>query len=412
MGVPGIEEKPRRALVLSGGGSKGAFEVGVLQRLMGDEQLDYDLLCGTSVGAINAAFLASTAEDPAAGARRLVDQWRSLALESIYDLSLREVLRAGRLLLGGQPPRPEPGALHRGGLLNTSGLERQVVRAIPWRRISQNIAARRVEALSVSATHVGSGKTVVFVERHGGGLPEWSRDPAVRASEALVGPFHVLASAAIPVLFPAVSVDGHWFCDGGLRQNTPLAPAIRLGADRVLVVSLKHIATPLEEAAEAATNIEAYPSPWFIFGKSLNALLLDHTDYDLDRLRRTNTMVESGIRAFGDRFLDELNRVMMSARGQEVRYVAPFQLRPSEDIGKIAGVHARSQRLRELPGLTGSLIKYLTGAPGREADLLSYLLFDGAYAGELIELGHRDARAREEELVAFFEDRRKLAAIV
>src|SRR5205814_9791209 len=99
-----------------------------------------------------------------------------------------------------------------------------------------------------------------------------------RASGALVGPFHVLASAAIPVLFPAVSVDGGWFCDGGLRQNTPLSPAIRLGADRVLVISLKHIPTPVEEAEDQRTNIEAYPSPWLIFGKPLNALLPDHTD--------------------------------------------------------------------------------------------------------------------------------------
>ena len=258
----------KTGLVLSGGGARGAYEVGVLRYLREElpRVLGYspriDVVCGTSVGAINAAFFAATADEPALQARKLCDAWRSLRVEEMFELSLRELMRATRLLFGAEPPASVAGELRRGGILNTSGMERLVVRTIPWRKISTNIAAGHLEALAVSATHVATGKTVVFVERRGGGLPPWSRDPAVRAEAATIGPFHVLASAAIPVLFPAVAINEAYYSDGGLRQNTPLSPALRLGADRLLVISLKHLATPSEEAQQAAQNVEGTSIAW------------------------------------------------------------------------------------------------------------------------------------------------------
>jgi NTE family protein len=292
----------------------------------------------------------------------------------------------------------------RGGLLKTAGLERMVTRSTPWRRIRKNLAAGRLEALSVSATHVATGRTVVFVDRRGGGLPPWSRDRAVAAEPAAIGPLHVLASAAIPAVFPAVAVNGTYYSDGGLRQNTPLSPALRLGADRVLVISLKYLPTEREEAAQGKTNIEAFPSPWFLLGKSLNALLMDHTDYDLDRLRRINAIVEDGVRAFGPRFIEELDKSSERMRGQPLRVVTPLLIRPSRDLGLLAGEYVRSPKMRDLRGLHGRLVRYVASlaSPTWQADLLAYLLFDDGFAAELIELGHRDARTHEEELAAFF----------
>lgn len=401
----------RTALVLSGGGARGAYEVGVMSYLR--EELPvrlgftprFDIICGTSVGAVNAAFLASSANAPDTQARRLAGHWRGLRVDQVFDMHPREMLRAAKLLLGGAPPPPRPGELRRGGLLNSGGLERMVIRSVAWDKISKNIAAGYLQALSVSTTHVATGKTVVFVEQKGGGLPPWSRDPFVAARAGRVGPMHVLASAAIPVLFPAVAVDGAFFCDGGLRQNTPISPALRLGADRALVISLRHIETPKEEDELAAEHEDAFPSPWFLFGKSLNALLLDHTDYDIQRLERLNAVIAGGVAAYGPGFVEELSKMLTPLRGQGLRYVRPLQIRPSEDIGILAGIFARGPHVAGIGGIAGRMLRYLSESSyTKEADLLSYVLFDGAFAEELMDLGRRDARAREDELVAFFSE--------
>ena len=156
----------------------------------------------------------------------------------------------------------------------------------------------------MSATHVGTGHTVVFLSSAEPVPREWSRDPFVRHRAARIGPRHVLASAAIPMLFPAVKIGDEYFTDGGLRQNTPMSPAIRLGADRLLLVSLRHVA-PRAARSLQQERAEAYPKPLFLAGKALNALLLDHTEYDLQRMQRINLILEAGHASFGDKFEDD-----------------------------------------------------------------------------------------------------------
>jgi len=393
------------AIVLSGGGARGAYEAGVLRfiREILPKRLGFVprfyILCGTSAGAINATFLAATADRPDTQASRLVEYWRSLELAQVLKLNLSDLLRVSRSLLSGTSRGAAKGD---GGLLESSGLQRFVIHRVPWSHISTNIEAGHLEALSVSLTHVASGATAVFVERKGASLPPWSRDPFVRAVACRIGPAHVLASAAIPVLFPPVEVGGAFYCDGGLRQNTPLSPALRLGADRVLVISLRHLPSP-EDPISPQTE-EPAPTVLDLFGKSLNALLLDHTDYDLDRLHRFNAILAGGTSAFGPTFIPELNRVLIPMRGQGMRVIQDLMIRPSQDVGELAATHAQSPHLKSLGGLTGRALRYLMRHPG-EADLLSYLLFDGEYAAELVALGTRDAAAREDELAAFFEGR-------
>ena len=164
-------------------------------------------------------------------------------------------------------------------------------RLIPWQRITTNINQGLLESLSVTATDIGSGKTVVYVQRAGAGSPEWSKDPFVRAQAVTIGPEHALASAALPILFPAVAVGERFYCDGGLRQNTPLSPALRLGADKVLVIGLRH--KPLVEPEAPPEESMPFPGAAFLVGKILDAFLLDHIDYDLDRLRRFNAVIEA-----------------------------------------------------------------------------------------------------------------------
>lgn len=394
--------------MLSGGGSRGAYEAGILHYLRTDlakrigRHVPLDIVTGTSVGAINAAFIAATADDPTSQAEQIVSAWRSLRVEELISFKPGDLLRAGRMLLGGEPAPPTPGSYRYGGLLETGGLEKFVIRSIPWRGIDRSLRSRNLHALSVSATHVGTGHTVVFLSS-GEPVPrEWSRDPFVRHRAARIGPRHVLASAAIPMLFPAVKIGEEYFTDGGLRQNTPMSPAIRLGADRLLVISLRHVATEAQQVQRERT--EAYPKPLFLAGKALNALMLDHTEYDLQRMQRINMILEAGEASFGARFEQEMNHHLVRMRGAPLRRIHAVHIRPSEDIGALAADYASSGKLRVSGMLARKLLSKLAEGEARhESDLLSYLLFDGGFADQLIELGRADAAKKEDELAALFD---------
>jgi NTE family protein len=402
--------RPKIGFVLSGGGSRGAYEAGIIHYLRTDlarrlgRHVPIDIVTGTSVGAINAAFLASTMSEPETQAQQIVAGWRALQLEELISLRPGDILRGVRLLLGGDPPPPPPGSFRYGGLLDTSGLERFVIRVIPWRGIERSLRNRSLHAMSVSATHVGTGHTVVFLSSAEPVPREWSRDPFVRHRAARIGPRHVLASAAIPMLFPAVKIGDEYFTDGGLRQNTPMSPAIRLGADRLLLVSLRHVKKTPEPKAIEQERIEAYPKPLFLAGKALNALMLDHTEYDLMRMQRINLILDAGRASFGDRFEEMMNHELVRLRGAPLRSIQAVHIRPSEDIGAIAADFAAAGKVKVKGLIAKRLIHQLAGGEARhESDLLSYLLFDGDFAAELIELGRRDAAKKEDELAALFD---------
>jgi NTE family protein len=204
------------------------------------------------------------------------------------------------------------------------------------------------------------------------------------------------------MLFPAVKIGEEYFTDGGLRQNTPMSPAIRLGADRLLLVSLRHVAQ--EPKVIQRERVEAYPKPLFLAGKALNALLLDHTEYDLMRMQRINLILEAGRASFGDKFEAMMNRELVRLRGAPLRRIQAVHIRPSEDIGMLAAQFVRSGRMKVDGIIARKLIQRLSaGEAAHESDLLSYLMFDGDYAQELIELGRRDAARKEDELATLFD---------
>jgi NTE family protein len=403
-------DRPRLALVLSGGGARGAYEAGVLryirEDLAGDlgGQVMFDIISGTSVGGIHACFVAGTCDIPRRQGRMLCERWESFVLEELVNFGMKDFLRAPATLLGsGHILEVEKGEKRLGGIVDVSQLERMVRRLTPWARITPNCQRGFFESLSVTATDIGSGKSVVFVESRRP-LPPWSQDPFVRVQSVDIGCEHALASAALPILFPAIAVGERFYCDGGLRQNTPLSPALRLGADKVLVIGLRHKPRPEEGEDEASMP---FPGAAFLAGKILNAFLLDHIDYDLDRLRRFNAFIEAARSTGDEAHLRRLDEVVTRSRGAPYRVVGELMVRPSIDLGEIAGEIARAGRFKGTGGGAGiRLLRRLAGAGGgaSESDLLSYILFDGIYAAELVRRGYEDARARHDDLANFLQD--------
>ena len=392
------------ALVLSGGGARGAYEAGVLRYALGKlaarrgPSAIPQIFCGTSVGAINACALAARAELPDLGVRLLADRWESLRLEDVFKLGWGDLTAIARWLVG------KPVVDGVTSLLDAGPLAVLVREFVPWRALHQNVADGRVRAVTLSATDVETGHTIIFVES-ATDHALYSTDASVEYVSTRLKPQHALASAAIPIIFPTVRVGGRLFVDGSVRQNTPISPAIRMGCERVLVIGLRADPRTLLARAsrrQAASEQESLSAPLYLFGKLLDALLLDRVENDLANLRRVN----AALRALSPGILEEQPVALaLVAAGGSLRPVSDLFIRPSQDLGKVAAdVLARPAVRARLSGPAGYLMRRIgenavqTQDP---SDLLSYLLFDGEYARELIALGERDAHEVREELDAF-----------
>lgn len=411
------QPKIKRAIVLAGGGARGAYEAGVLTFLLEDlprklgKPLDFDIVCGTSVGAIHAAFLAATADVESHRGEMLRQIWEDLRVDEIFRFTTSDILRIPSRMLGVRRIARQlregqrPDRLY--GLLDTRPLERLVLDSIPWRGIRRNLRADRLDAVCIATTQIATGHAVVFVERKDRSLPAWANQDSVRMQPIRLSPMHALASAAIPMLFPAVRLGSRYYADGGLRLNTPLAPAIRLGANRVLVIGVgrRVTSTVTEELAQQRT--EGFGNPFFLGGKVLNALMLSPVDADLARLRLINRFIDNASATYGDDFLERVNETATHTEdARPMQKIHDLVVRPSQDLGIMAGqLLVDSKEDFSLSPFLRFVMRMLgTGAEARESDLLSYLLFDSAYARPLIDLGYKDAVAQEDELAAFFSD--------
>lgn len=406
----------KRAIVLAGGGARGAYEAGVLRFILEElprrtgKPVEFDIVCGTSVGAIHACFLGATAEQTTGRGARLLQLWENLKVDEVFQFSSANLISLPRKILG---LRKVAQALREGqrpdrlyGILDTEPLERLVLDSIPWRGIRRNLKAGLIEAVCVATTQVATGRAVVFVEQAHRSLPAWQGHESIRMQPIRLSPMHALASAAIPMLFPAVRLGARYYADGGLRLNTPLAPAVRLGANRILVIGVgRGVQEEIDEGL-AQQRVEGYGNPMFLLGKVLNALMLSPVETDLARLHFVNNIIENGSEIFGSDFLERLNAASEAKGGRPLQRIDDLVVRPSADLGMLAGqVLADPGRELELSSFLRLFIRaFGTGAEVRESDLLSYLLFDSAYAKPLTEIGYADAEAQEDELAAFFSD--------
>jgi NTE family protein len=404
------KRRQRVALVLSGGGSRGAYEAGVLSWLFEKvypqlrDRFEFDIVSGTSVGAIHAAYVASSAGmDPVERARDLVHTWTSMRFDNVLQLTWRDFvgipLRSigfGRPFARGDKDAPES----KGGLVDIAPLEELVRRRIPWRNLRANLAAGMPSVLCTAVTEVNSGVVRIFMDGPGTDIAPWNYDPHVDAVATEITELHVRASAAIPFLFPAVRIDRRYYVDGGLRLNTPLSPAIRLQADKVLVVGLKKRMSKHDKVEYC--EAEALTQPAFLLGKLLDVMLLDPIENELHQLDIVNALLAGGQSTFGADFIERLAPTLEAVRGVGYKPVEYFMQSPSEDIGRIAAeCYHRGGNGRGMPNVLAALIKRTAtyGVPKEEADFLSYIYFDSTFTDRLVELGREDAAASHDRIL-------------
>jgi NTE family protein len=389
---------PRVALVLPGGGARGAYEVGALSVLLplleerGERPV---ILCGTSVGAINATALGATADQPAAAAvQSLIDHWRGLRKSDVIRSVVGPGLPLTALRMLGEAL--ELPGVRLAGLLDPSPLKRSLDRWIDWDDLHRNVRTGVIEAVCVVATSLARSSPVAFVD-------SVSRVPRSRPADplqyvpAMLDSEHVRASAAIPVLFPPVEIEhpaalaGH-YVDGGTRLNSPVAPALALGADRVVVIGFQpfrgRVELPAEEAgaprlADVAANI-------------IDGLLVDQVVDDLHRLATINSFVVDSPHGAGPRGAADAYR---AARGRKPYRKISYALVAPERRGELAGIadEVFEDRYAGLQGWKRPDYPFMSrllggGRSPSRGELLSFLLFDEQHVDRLVELGARDAR--------------------
>lgn len=375
------ESVKRTGLILSGGGARAAYQVGVLRAVAevsrGDGRFPFPIVCGTSAGAINAAALAAGADDLRLAVRQLLAVWRNFRVRDVYRADAWGIARTGArwvaTMMAGGLGRHNPQSL-----LDNRPLRALLESRVALDRVRAHIASGRLYALAINATGYTSGQSVTFFEAQPG-VERWERARRVGVP-ARIDFDHLMASSAIPFAFPAVRLHHEYYGDGSMRQIAPVSPALHLGADRVLVIAVGRVA----RASTLREPVEQYPSLAQIGGHVLSSIFLDSLEVDLERLARIN------------RTLAVMPPDLRAAHAIGLRPIETLVIAPSEDIDAIAARHAH--RLpRTLRLFLGGI-----GATRRSgANLLSYLLFDRGYCRALIRLGYKDAMARRDELARF-----------
>lgn len=376
--------KQKVGLILTGGGARAAYQVGVLKAIA--EFLSYrartpfEVICGTSAGALNAVTLAVNARHYRKGVRYLLNIWNNARPSDIYRTDVLGVLgNSSRWIAGLILSVFGSKRLNRVSLLDNSPLRIFLERTLPCELIQRQIDDGLVHAVSVTASGYGSGHSVTFYQ----GAPDiqpWKRARRVGIPTQL-GIQHLLASSAIPFLFPAVHVNREYFGDGSMRQIAPISSALHLGAERVLVIGVGH--NPAQDDAKRA-KIDDYPSLAEIAGHALDSIFIDGLEVDLERLARIN---------------QTLSRIPPEARpGVGLQHIEALVIRPSQPLEKVAERHAA-----HLPWTIRLLLRLVGVMRGSGSTLVSYLLFDKHYCRALIDLGYQDALSRRDEILAFLE---------
>ena len=376
-----MEANPKAGLVLAGGGARAAYQVGVVQALRemlpDAKQNPFPIITGTSAGAINATALASHADNFGEGVDRLLEVWRHFEPRHVYRSDLVGVLaNSTRWFMGmffGNVVRNEPISL-----LDNRPLQALLERRVLFDRIQANVESGALDALAITCSGYTSGQSCSFFQGKAE-LDGWKRSQRV-GIQAKIGVEHLMASAAIPFLFPAHKLNREYFGDGSMRQIAPVSPALHLGADRVIVVGTARLRSESPER----TRGEIYPSVAQVAGHVMNSIFLDSLAVDIERLERIN------------RTISAVPPETLRKMGLGLHHVDVLVLTPSEPLDQIAIKH-----VRHLPYPIRMLLRSIGAMRRGGANLASYLLFEQGYCRELIQLGYNDTMKRREEVEAF-----------
>ena len=372
--------KPKIGLILTGGGARAAYQIGFLRAvshmLPRGAPNPFQIICGTSAGAVNAAVMAAGATEFQRTVRRLMLVWKYFHVDQVYRSDVPSVIGTvgkwlAAMLLGGL------GKNNPTSLLDNAPLAQLLRRYLDFPGIRRSIESGALYALSVTTSGYTSGQSVTFFQGVPG-LVGWQRARRIGVPE-MIDIDHLMASSALPFLFPAVPLRREFFGDGSMRQIAPISPALHLGADRVIVIGVG-------QAGNATERIKtiAYPSLAQIAGHALNSIFLDSLEVDIERLQRINRTI---------RLISPEDR---SRHDVQLRDVDVLVISPSEEIDRIAARHTR-----ELPRSIRFLLRGLGATRTGGATLTSYLLFEPAYCRALIALGYKDTMARREEVLRF-----------
>lgn len=378
--MPGTAPDHETAVLLPGGGARAAYQVGALRavaKILRRDHVPFRVICGTSAGAINAATLAVHADSFRRGVARLLRWWRRLEVQMVYRADLASVSMHGMrwlasVLVGAGGPK------RAASMLDNAPLRSLLERYLDLGQVAAQVRNDRLRALAINATSYTTGHAVTFFQGSAG-VAAWRRTRR-RGEPAEIKIDHLLASSAIPFVFPATRLGEDYFADGSVRQIAPLSPALHLGARRILVIAVgqftgqqprNHVTPPI------------YPSFAQMAGHALASIFLDNLGADLERLQRLNHV---------------LNLVPEERQAQhpEIAHIDALVLSPSRDLGAMALPYAKS-----LPIGVRYLLHGLGSTEGTGASLLSYLLFDRRYIRALLELGFNDTMARHDEIDAF-----------